>query len=228
MKPYAPVVVSVLESFGAKEILDAPSGSGWLGAALPGRSLDGVDLYEASHPNYRKFYKLDLDKGLASISRKYDAIVSCEGIEHLGNPRQFLDSARACLRVGGILVVTTPNIWHGSSKLKFMLRGFFPGFPYISDPKFGSHMHITPWSFPWLYLYLKISGFSDIRLHDVDPSPKNILDRIFSLPQKIYCRKKRRESSNEAEKKYWEMAGSKQSLYGRRLVVSARFKEPHS
>jgi SAM-dependent methyltransferase len=228
MKPHEPVVVGLLEDFGAKEILDAPSGSGWLGAALPARSIDGVDLYESSHPNYRKFYKLDLDEGLASIGQTYDAVVSCEGIEHLGNPRQFLDSARACLKVGGILVITTPNIWHGSSKLKFMLRGFFPGFPNIIEPKFGYHMHIMPWSFPWLYLYLKISGFSDIRLYDVDPRPKNILDRIFSLPQKAYCRKKAREATSEAENKYWEMAGSEQSLYGRRLVVSARLMESHS
>jgi len=221
LKPYMPVVVQILENAGCMEILDAPSGSGWLGDVLSGCKIDGVDLFENSHSGYRDFFKLDLDCGFDQIDRSYEAIVCCEGLEHLGNPRIFLDSAFRCLETGGILVITTPNIWHGSSKLKFLSRGFFPGFPSIVEPELGSHMHIMPWSFPWLYLFLRLSAFSDITLHPVDPHPKNLIDWVFSLPQKFYCRRKAASASSPQEKLFWEMSGSDQSVYGRRLVVSA-------
>ena len=84
-------------------------------------------------------------------------------------------------------------------------------------------MHIMPWSFPSLWLYLKLAGFSSIKLASLnEPKPKHFIEKIFAIPQKLYCKKQKNRSANQEEKEYWEFAGSDQSIYGRRLVVYAK------
>ena len=43
--------------------------------------------------------------------RRWDVVMAGDVIEHLSNPGRFLDCARANLREGGILVVSTPNTY---------------------------------------------------------------------------------------------------------------------
>lgn len=223
-KTYMPTVARALRQAKPRRILDAPSGGGWLSTQIDWEAeIDGIDLYAAGSSGYRRLVAADLDEGIPESLGSYDAIASCEGIEHLGNPLLFLRSCRAHLADCGMLVVTTPNVWHPASRIKYLTRGFFPGFPSLAgkvEP--GTHMHIMPWSFPWLWLYLKLAGFDDIRLLDVDePKPKYAIERLFSLPQRIYCRRGLRKAATEEERAYWRQAGSDQSVYGRRLVVSA-------
>ncbi len=225
LKIYMGPVGDLLSGWGSGTVLDMPSGSGWLAGLLPeGAEIDGIDLYAAKPEGYREFAAADLDEGVPAHLGRYDAIVSCEGIEHVGNPLKLLKSAAAHLNPGGRIIVTTPNIWYPEAKLKFLLRGFFPGFPSLAGaigP--GRHMHITPWSFAWLYLYLTLAGFEDITLHELDqPKPKHAWTRIFGLPQARYCRRKARTAGTEEERRYWETCASDQAIYGRNLVVSAR------
>lgn len=154
---------------------------------------------------------------------KYDAIICCEGIEHFGNPDAFFRSAHIHLSCGGTLVVTTPNTWYPKARLQYMLRGFFPSFPcLVGNIKSGTHMHIMPWSFPQLFLYLTLANFKDITLHDVDEAkPKWFYERLLGLPQRLYCLNKLKRAATEEEREFWYQAGSRQSVFGRRLVVSA-------
>jgi SAM-dependent methyltransferase len=225
-KPYRPVVAGILNQFMPKTILDAPSGSGWLKSMLNyGAEIDGLDLFEAAPPGYRSFRSADLDSGLPAGLPQYEFIVSCEAIEHIRNPGLFLKSAGEHLVEGGGLIVTTPNTWHPGSRLQFLLRGFFPGFPcLVGNIRRGAHMHIMPWSFPQLYLYLKLVGFSEIRLHETDEKkPKRAYEKILGLPQYFYCNSKFKKANTGEEQAFWRIAGSPQSLYGRHLVISARF-----
>jgi hypothetical protein len=83
-------------------------------------------------------------------------------------------------------------------------------------------MHITPWSFPQLFLYLKLAGYENIELHNTtDKKPQHFFEHIFGFPQKLYCKNKLKKSKSIEEKEFWKMSGSIQSIFGRRLVVSA-------
>lgn len=83
-------------------------------------------------------------------------------------------------------------------------------------------MHIMPWSFPQLFLYLTLTGFKGIALHDIDePKPKRAYEWLLGLPQHLYCAQKRRAAKNEEERAFWSFVGSRQSVFGRRLVVSS-------
>jgi SAM-dependent methyltransferase len=221
VKGYQPVVAALLREKKPRRVLDAPSGSGWL-AQLIDAEIDGLDLFGSRPEKYRSFRAADLDQGLPDDLGGYDAVVCCEGLEHFGNPDLFLRSAFRHLNPGGVLIVTTPNVWYPEARLQYLLRGFFPSFPSLAGKiKRGTHMHIMPWSFPQLFLYLRLAGFGEVRLHDVDePKPKRLYEWLLAWPQALYCWSKKRKTAGE-ERDYWQQAGSRQSLFGRRLVVSA-------
>ena len=224
VKEYGKVVASILNERKPASILDTPSGSGWLSTVLDyDVQLDGIDLYEGVPDGYRNVRQFDLDDGLPQDLPEYEAIVSCEGIEHIANPGLFLKHIHQHLSVEGLLIVTTPNVWYPQARLQYWLRGFFPGFPcLVGKIKKGSHMHIMPWSFPQLYLYLTLFGFREIELHE-EPckKPKHFLEKVIGFPQRMYCVRKQKKSKTEEERQFWKMTGSVQSVYGRRLIVSA-------
>jgi len=223
-KEYMPVVAAILSRAGAKTLLDAPSGNGWLRTMLGSDvTVDGIDLYDAHPQGYRSFRVADLDHGFPADLPTYDALVSSEGIEHVGNPELFFRSAAARLHSGGTLIVTTPNTWHPAARVQYLLRGFFPGFPALAGRvEKGTHMHIMPWSFGQLYLYLTLTGFTDVTLHDLDePKPRRGWERLLGPLARAYCNSRLRKAANEEERRFWRQAGSPQSIYGRRLVVSA-------
>ena len=225
-EPYRQVVADILNQVKPKTILDAPSGCGWLQSKLNYRAkVDGLDLFEPKPDGYFLFLKADLSYGLPDDLPTYESIISCEGIEHIGNPSLFLETVAKHLVDGGLFIVTTRNSWYPESKLKYLLRGFFCDFPcYVGCMEHEPDLHIMPWSFPQLYLYLKLNGFDEIQLHEVyERKPKRIFEKILGLPQDIYCRFKLKNADTEEKENFWRNAGSSQSLYGRCLVVSARF-----
>ena len=224
MKSYEPVVARLLREKRPATVLDAPCGSGWLARELAAAAqIDGVDLFGQPPPGYRSFRAADLDAGLPADLGLYDAIACCEGLEHFSNPGLFLSSAFGHLSPGGLLVVTTPNVWYPEARVQYLLRGFFPGFPSLAAKvRRGTHMHLVPWSFPQLHLFLTLAGFGGIQLHEVDePRPKRLYEWLVGLPQHLYCAAKARAALSAEERGYWTQAGSRQSVWGRRLVLSA-------
>ncbi|MBF0613540.1 MAG: methyltransferase domain-containing protein [Magnetococcales bacterium] len=232
MKPYQPVVLDLLRSLQSGSVLDAPSGSGWLRQACAAEvAIDGLDLFAAeAGAHYRHFFQSDMNEGIPRECPMYDCIVSCEGLEHLHAPSVFLQAAKRHLRPGGLLIVSTPNVWYPGARLQYLLRGFFPSFPcLVGRIAPGTHMHVTPWSFPQLYLILRMLGFHEITLHQSAwPAPKHAYERILGFPQWLHCRWKERASDSEELTAFWRMAGSPASLYARGLVVSARVPEEAS
>lgn len=228
LKPYQPVVLSILRERRARVVLDAPCGHGWLGHELsqvePELHIDGFGLWEFPDKVsvYKTVYEHDLDEPLPALARKYDAVVCGEAIHLVTNPGTVLSGFRDALRPGGTVIITTPNTWHARSRGQFLLRGFHSGFSPMYGKKRGEYITYFPFSFPQLHLMLSHHGFRNITLHDVDePKPKRAIERLLGLPGETYCRRKAGAAETADENLYWRQAGSRQSLYGRWLVVSA-------
>jgi len=68
----------------------------------------------------------------------------------------------------------------------------------------------------WLQTMLKF----DTKIDGID-----FFERIFGLPQMLYCRNKYNKSKTKEEEIFWKMSGGRQSVFGRRLVVSARVND---
>lgn len=113
-------VMRLLEAAGARRVLDMGCGNGAFSTLLDNRgfivsgcdaSQSGLSLARNSAPALEFFYQ-DLQEPLPLAHQEaYDAVVSIEVIEHLLLPRRLLLNARAALRTGGLLVITTP--FHG-------------------------------------------------------------------------------------------------------------------
>ena len=226
MKAYQPIVVEILQSAKPQSVLDTPSGEGWLRRmfADPAVAIDGIDLFEEKPEGYRCFLRHDLDEGLPDSLPQYDAIVSCEGLEHIANPGRFLVTARRQLNPGGSIVVTTPNTWYPGARLQYFLRGFFPSFPaLVGRIERGTHMHIMPWSWPQLHLHMALAGFADVRLHPcLEDERTHAYEKALALQMKAYCRGRARKARTEEERSFWETCAAPGALYARRLVVSGR------
>lgn len=217
-------VIDYLKGRQYESVLDVPSGNGWLQSALGQQTpVDGIDLYVAEQEGYRRFWTHDLDTGLPVDCRDYDLICCCEGLEHVGSPLLLLRQFHGALRTGGTLIVTTPNVWFPQARLQYLFRGFFPSFPPLPGKvRPGTHMHITPWSYPQLYVFFRLAGF---------PAPEivaeplfrstHVHERLLALPARWYCRGKLSKAKTQEERDYWRAAGSTESLLGRHLIVAA-------
>lgn len=216
-------VVEFLRDRKFSTVLDVPAGAGWLQQRLGSEvKIDGIDLYVDEQPGYRKFWKYDLDEGLPSDCVGYDLICCCEGLEHVGSPLLLLRHFHRALNPGGILIVTTPNVWYPQARLQYAFRGFFPSFPPLADKvKPGTHMHITPWSYPQLYIFCKLAGFGPPMLVPESLSkPKHFFERIVGLPAKWYCRGKESRAKTDEEREFWRQSGTQQSLLSRHLIIA--------
>jgi 2-polyprenyl-3-methyl-5-hydroxy-6-metoxy-1,4-benzoquinol methylase len=94
--------------------LDAARREGW--------DVDGIELSDRAASFARK--ELGLSVVGATISElceeqplPYDAVVAWHVIEHLTDPRKFLEQIAALVRPGGILALRTPNIESAVAKL---------------------------------------------------------------------------------------------------------------
>lgn len=208
-------------------VLDAPSGDGWLVEGLRAQgqeaAFDGIDLYEESAVGYRKIWRFDLNEGLPDECGLYDLVCCCEGIEHVGNPLLLFQAFRRRLSSSGLLVVTTPNVWYPQARLQYLARGFFPSFPcLVGKIAHGSHMHIMPWSWPQLHLYLKLSGFDRIKIvPETLSAAKHLHEKILAMPARHYARRNARKAKTEEQRSFWEIAASDAALLGRHLIVVA-------
>jgi SAM-dependent methyltransferase len=98
----------------AGRVLDLGCGSGY-GAAALARShrcvvaLDRVPPDPASRAGSARFVRADLG-GVPLAPRCFDLVVSFQVIEHLVDPRPYVDALARLLAPGGTALVTTPNI----------------------------------------------------------------------------------------------------------------------
>jgi 2-polyprenyl-3-methyl-5-hydroxy-6-metoxy-1,4-benzoquinol methylase len=121
----APRILEILKPLGVTRVLDIGAGNGTLchqlrteGYQVAGIEYDrqGFEIARASYPEIR-FYNFGVQDDPAELlaeERQFDAVVSTEVIEHLYAPHLLPIYARAALRPGGYLLITTP--YHGYIK----------------------------------------------------------------------------------------------------------------
>lgn len=124
----------------------------------------GLDLNgDFKPPNYTQVVKgdvMDLPKPFEPES--FDAITAGELIEHLERPIDFLRGCFHTLKVGGILVITTPNpnsIWERTLTLNMSRRFFY------------DREHIMLFPQRWLVRIAEMAGFCQVEVFSGGISP---------------------------------------------------------
>lgn len=158
-------VVEITATLPKGKLLDIPCGQGALGERL---RAQGFDIYcgDIDPEWYRieggHFHRLDLNSALPYKGCTFDCVTCVEGIEHLENPHLLIREIRRILKIGGRVVITTPNIMKIKSRLYFLLRGYFDDFrkfPQPSNKRELLALHINPIPFAELKYILERYGF---------------------------------------------------------------------
>lgn len=88
------------------------------------------------------FIQADLNEAFSTAySKRFQAIVASEIIEHLENPRHF---ARECFKIlesGGRMILSTPNVENAASKASFIRSG---SFLWFTEQDYTEQGHMTP------------------------------------------------------------------------------------
>lgn len=112
-----------------RRVLDVGCSTGYLGTALAGRGcvVDGVEIdpeaARLAREHLHAVMEVDLDNedlAKALPGRQYDCIVFADVLEHLRNPRAVLESAISLLAPDGEVVISVPNVTHGSVRLALL------------------------------------------------------------------------------------------------------------
>ena len=98
------------------EILDAGSGLGYLAFALAaaGFRATGLDLSEEAVARARRrfgdyYVAADFFEWARRYPQRYDMVVMLELIEHVNDPRRWIDAALRLIKPGGCVLISTPN-----------------------------------------------------------------------------------------------------------------------
>ncbi len=159
---------------GVKTICDLGCGNGYLAGQLGARGhtvlgIDASDTYLDAARRHNSSARVtyltalidaDLVRRLAETHEPFDFVVSSDVIEHLYDPLEFLQTARALLKPGGIAVIGTP--YHGYLKnVAISVTGKW-------DVHHSVHWHgghIKFFSISSLRNMLMQAGFSEPRFH---------------------------------------------------------------
>ena len=126
----------------SSSIIDVGMGQGkflkLLGQLFPNLTRHGADAADYGHASEIKQFICDFNSKL-SIDQQFDLVTSIEVIEHLRDPRHFVNELVSICKSGGKILITTPNNESYNSLLSFFVRGYFSAFSPRDYPA-----HITP------------------------------------------------------------------------------------
>jgi len=134
--------VQALVPAGSRRILDMGCASGLLGDALkqeqPGRVVVGIE----SNPDYAReaadrldrVLMIDLEELSAHMEAlselgPFDCVIAADVLEHLRDPWRVLAYATSLLQVGGVVVISLPNVRHWTVIRALLWRGSWPRRP---------------------------------------------------------------------------------------------------
>lgn len=131
-------------------VLELGCGEGALSQRLADAGYDvlSTDMNKEGFQGETEFRQLDLSNTeqmaefcaeFSNVSKKFDAVLCVEVIEHMENPWQLVRDIASLARPGGIVLISTPNIGSWYSRGRFFLNGKFPFF-YKEDSEYG-HIH---------------------------------------------------------------------------------------
>ena len=192
-------IISKIPDIGKKKVLDIGTGIGLMPLALGklGVEAHGLDYYifpETKNEmfglrdrnNYQKiwnasglkiFNKDIFDPTLAQTIGKYDVILSEATIEHLKDPKKFLERCHVLLNPSGYLLITTPNIATLLKRIRFLF-GKSPYWPIEGFFKDGEQFtgHWREYTISELRYMSETTGFKVLETHN-----KNVLTKFKSL-----------------------------------------------
>ncbi len=168
-------LISPLIKEGAK-LLDFGAGHGHMSQKIGNEAESlGIDPTQCIYPceivpeafEYDKVTcaKIEPDSKIPFADNFFDVIFAIEVLEHTPRPYDFFKEAQRCLKSGGTLIISVPNIMHILSRFSLLFNGFGQLFPPPSKHAKNAGRicgHIMPLSFPYFHYGLSKEGFGKV------------------------------------------------------------------
>jgi len=111
------------------KVLDIGAGSGAIGAQLKQggfTNLNAVEIDARARDHIQPIYHRveDSIQPFQRENAKFDLVLLLDVIEHMPNPKEFLEQVRGLVKENGIAIVSVPNIAHWSVRVP-LLFGIF-------------------------------------------------------------------------------------------------------
>ncbi|MCA8986711.1 MAG: class I SAM-dependent methyltransferase, partial [Planctomycetaceae bacterium] len=133
-----------------QKILDLPAGNGKLTTAL--RNVGHEVVPGDIALRQEDFVYADMTRKLPFEDETFDGAICLEGIEHVLNPYLLMGELMRVTKVGGHVVISTPNIMNMWSRLQYLFTGtfyqFHPSQLHEYEPDEAvDRFHISPMSY---------------------------------------------------------------------------------
>jgi 2-polyprenyl-3-methyl-5-hydroxy-6-metoxy-1,4-benzoquinol methylase len=118
----------LLRDIRGKSILDVGAGGGAIGQAVAdhhARQMTAIEIDIRAHENLQTTYDSVFTEVAEIQNERFDWIVALDILEHLTNPKQYINNLRNLLTPGGKMLVSVPNVAHWSVRFPLFFCGSF-------------------------------------------------------------------------------------------------------
>jgi SAM-dependent methyltransferase len=161
-------LIKQISSLKGANVLDIGAGEGAFSQRLidEGFEVQAVDFQEDRFRANAECQRVDLNTDFHDKwTNEFDLIVAIEVIEHLFNPRHFINNCLRVLKSNGYLLLTSPNTENWISRIRFLRDGCFMWF---DESDYHSYGHITP-VFSWQIAHIcEELGAELVSVHHTD------------------------------------------------------------
>lgn len=216
-------------------ILDIPAGAGQFTDELRRQGHEAIpsDVNEARP----EFIPIDMNRDFPFEDQSFDAAVCLEGIEHMLDPGHLLRELLRIVRIGGIVIISTPNILTFYSRVQFLLTGTFYQFHpaqlrEIGRDELADRFHIAPTDYHRLRY---LAGYFGAEVEQVmgDRWKRKALLPIYAFfwligrpwSRRLFFGKAARKEHAERNAAIYRDINSPAVLFGRSLVLVLRKRE---
>jgi 2-polyprenyl-3-methyl-5-hydroxy-6-metoxy-1,4-benzoquinol methylase len=176
---------------------------------------------------------VDLNAGVLPYEdASFDLVTCTEVIEHLEHYRPLVREMSRILRLGGVLIISTPNVLNLRSRLRYLLFGFFNMFGPIrleEERHHSTHGHINPVSYFYLAHALSEAGFAEISFSVDKRQRRSWLSLlVLWLPIRAFSafcinrERNRRRTVDAGNERFVREMNRSEMLLGRTLIVGCR------
>ena len=169
------VVFQLINKDTNTKVVDIPSGYGAFVLRLKDngfRDVVAIDIENILKIEHDGFSTGDMTKDLPMKNNSIDTLVCIDGIEHIDKQFKFINEVSRVLKVGGELIISTPNISSLRSRWRWLMTGHHNKCKSPLDENNPNPLHhIGMISFPEMRYLLHTNGLiiKDVTTNRIKP-----------------------------------------------------------
>lgn len=223
-------VFDLIKSDPTKTVVDVPAGGGAFIQRLKDNDFNSIlafDIENILEIEHDQFVQGDMTKPFPMEDGSCDVVVCIDGIEHISRQFDFISEVNRVLKVGGEVVISTPNISSLRSRWKWFWTGHHHKCSSPLDENNPNPLHhIGMISFPEMRYLLHTHGFkiSEVttnRIKGISWIYGLFLPLVLLATKRIYSKAGKREGTREINREIIKTMFSKEILFGETLIVKA-------